>query len=761
MELSVLKLTHPFLRLVVFLMLAVIIFAPLTNVVADTSTSTHEAVTPDEATGIDLFVYNTSLQIGGWFAWLGGTALELTFSRFVIKLGCYFVKNPNPSHCKIGKDTEIGDNGTIGGIVNELWQVIRDFFNILFIFAIVLIGFRLILDADDSGARRSLTRLVGAALLVNFSLYIAKLVLDIANFTATQIYSAFQVTGVFSIDVTGGITEQYVFSEYGIASAFMQTLQITSLFAKANNDHALLFGLVSMFFLMFLGAIFVYGAIMILVRFIAIILLLILSPVLFLGWVFPSWGSYSDEWRRMFVAYCFFAPAYVFMIYLSLFILLQLQTGLQGNYADAFGNGDPGNAEIFIFFFIGAALLFASTKVAGMAAAAGAGGTMNMADKWAKKFSGAGAMISAGQALPGKIGNAASYTAGYGARVGVNAAGSATERGLNSLQAKGGVVGWLARTRAADAVGRGAAKKMKEAQIGTGTTSEKESKHTQDINEKVEQTRAIKSIEAAIASGIPADIKTALGDATNKQIEEIAKSEKGQRQLVSYAEYLNKDKVKAIKDSKEESITESFKTNLETAYKTNSTAQLVSNLGGNPTSATAEMTTLHKASKDQLENLGVDVLERPQNAVRLSKKQLDFLEELKNDGKITQAQFTNIQTVRETGLQNIATGIRVPNSSLTVDGLMRSAEGVPDLPDNVIVSLAPQLKSNALKEIAKKSSPTIQTRVRRAIESKAGYRAPTPPPGQSLKDMDPGTMTDGERMYVFLNFDDIGKDLGR
>ncbi len=132
---------------------------------------------------------------------------------------------------------------------------------------------------------------------------------------------------------------------------------------------------------------------MMLARFIAIVVMLIFSPLMFLGLVLPQFKGYSDTWRKLFVGYAFFAPVYVFFLYLTLYTLIQLRPGGVSNdkgYAGAFVDGGTFSQDmmgIFVFFFVGIGMLYASTKIAAKMASDGAVGIMNFGDKWGKKLS--------------------------------------------------------------------------------------------------------------------------------------------------------------------------------------------------------------------------------------------------------------------------------------------------------------------------------------------------------------------------------------
>ena len=189
---------------------------------------------------VDNWMVNIGLSIGGFFAGLGGMLFDKSINALVLQMGDIFL------------------NQGLGTVVNSIWTVIRDLFNIVFIFTLVYIGLRTIWDADDSRTKKLLGGLIAAALLINFSLYIAKVVVDISNYTAVTIYSIATsgITGNFGIK---GDYYSYISGNNSISGAFMQVLNVPSWFAE-KSDSPFLYGVMVLLFLMFLGFVLAYGA---------------------------------------------------------------------------------------------------------------------------------------------------------------------------------------------------------------------------------------------------------------------------------------------------------------------------------------------------------------------------------------------------------------------------------------------------------------------------------------------------------------------
>ncbi|MBP9842935.1 MAG: hypothetical protein KBC62_02930, partial [Candidatus Pacebacteria bacterium] len=162
-----------------------------------------------DASWIQGLVWKVLVAITGSLLYISGIVFDYSINSFVIGFADYYT------------------NSGVGFAVDRTWVTIRDFVNLFFIFGLVYIGFKMILDSDDSNTRRWLVNLIIAALLINFSLFITKFVVDFSNQLSTQIaISGFnaQVVGNGNAMGTGSawkvdITNQ-ILSLMGIASLF-------------------------------------------------------------------------------------------------------------------------------------------------------------------------------------------------------------------------------------------------------------------------------------------------------------------------------------------------------------------------------------------------------------------------------------------------------------------------------------------------------------------------------------------------------------
>lgn len=294
-------------------------------------------------------VYTIVSMVFGGLVWASGRALDLSYAQFVGGFGGTF------------------NNQGIGFVVNELWTVVRDLFNILFIFGLIYIGFRTILFTDDNSTKKNLGMLIIAALLINFSLFATKAIVDVSNITAVQVHSA--------------LTND----NNTISNTFLGLVRFTTIFSsKSVPDEAgdsewwYVFGV--LLFCLVTTITFFAGAFMLIARFIALVFFLILSPVMFIGMIFPKFAQYGRDYWDRFLKYAFFAPAYLFALYLSARVLEILGNNISdGDYAAALTSGQ--GYEIIFFFITAMAFMIGSIIVAQKMGVAGAGTTMSVFDK--------------------------------------------------------------------------------------------------------------------------------------------------------------------------------------------------------------------------------------------------------------------------------------------------------------------------------------------------------------------------------------------
>jgi|GEM_PF-5965320 len=229
--------------------------------------------------------------------------------------------------------------------VSAGWGVVRDVSNIFFIIALLYIAIQIILDLGH-GAKKMIAYVIIMALLINFSLFFTKVVIDSTNLLALVFYNKLNVT-----DPQGKVIADEPFGgEKTIAGALTASFNPTKLLTKEFFETAkeinavpgvggttngkvsagiiigitIIAGLL-MFFACY--AFFVCGFAFV-ARLIELWLLMIFSPFAFMSFSVDflkktpeiGWGS----WFTRLTSSAFMAPIFMFFLY---FIFLMLHKG--------------------------------------------------------------------------------------------------------------------------------------------------------------------------------------------------------------------------------------------------------------------------------------------------------------------------------------------------------------------------------------------------------------------------------------------------
>lgn len=328
----------------IFLLCFVIMLAP-------------QVASADADLGVQNFLYKFVVAVFGTFAGVGGSLLDYAIDQMVVGFGELYVEK------------------NLGVNIESLWVILRDFFNLTFIFGLVMIGLRLIFDSNNSSARKMLVSLILAALLVNFSLLITKLVIDFSNVAAVQLVNSFE--------------------GHKVSDAFINLMGGTGIFkgdvSKMTDGAGLTYIMGTLIILSILCFVFIAGALLLMIRFALLNMYMLFSPLMFIGLVFPGAMSVTRQFWSGFLNKAFFGPAYILMLYLSYNVIKNFKLeGTTTNLADGFINGTQANIMlVFPPFIITAIFLIASIVIAqkmGMQGANGAIATGKMLTGKARKI---------------------------------------------------------------------------------------------------------------------------------------------------------------------------------------------------------------------------------------------------------------------------------------------------------------------------------------------------------------------------------------
>jgi hypothetical protein len=322
-----------------------------------------------------------------------------------------------------------------------------------FIFILLYAAIKTIIGMGGN-AQSIIVKVVVVAILINFSLFFTKVVIDTSNVLALFFYDAIAPS---SLNVAFDVSSfENVLKQRGLSNAFMQHMNVTSLYQTVGGESIdagsiVTIGVLGSIMLLIAAFIFAAVALMFIIRYVVLIFVLILSPIAFLGFILPGAGSLQKKWLDALIGQAFFAPVYFFMTWITLKILAGIMkanvfmppgagkaTGVSG---EALGNLatvtqtqtiSTGTFGMIINFIVVITFLIASLIIS-KKWADGAGGGMNKVTSWA--------MGKAGGATLGVAGWTGRQTVGRGFQA--IAEGETLKNIRSKMVARGGISGTL------------------------------------------------------------------------------------------------------------------------------------------------------------------------------------------------------------------------------------------------------------------------------------------------------------------------------
>lgn len=243
---------------------------------------------------------NFAIRICSAFLWMSGVLLNVVVYLSIERMG----------------DMVAND------FIRGTWTILRDLVNILFIFGLLFIAIKTIMQSWGSATKALLKNIIIAGLLINFSFFFTSVLIDVSNVITVRIY-----------DSMGDCrTSSDVSWDNGISNCWMNAMKLTTVYKQDGSGstesaltsvneadtfpkilQATFFGSI---FILIAATVFGAVAIMLLVRFIILVFLLITSPVMFAGMILPNLSGVTKKWMSSLQANLLFAP----LLFLFLFI---------------------------------------------------------------------------------------------------------------------------------------------------------------------------------------------------------------------------------------------------------------------------------------------------------------------------------------------------------------------------------------------------------------------------------------------------------
>ncbi|KKW10979.1 MAG: hypothetical protein UY50_C0023G0025 [Parcubacteria group bacterium GW2011_GWA2_49_9] len=254
-------------------------------------------------------VMNFAMWVSARTLWIAGVLLNMTL-HYTLNLNTLLERLP---------------------VVDIGWKVLRDLANIVFIFVALWCGMSITLGIGDNGKKAwgLLAQMVLVALFMNFSLFITKAVVDVSNVAALHFYSLIVEPGKEG-DYDSGLSESFL---YGLKlSTLYNTNDRTQTGLDTDNylqsaaasgatktplsfTNIILIGLFGSLFIIVTAWVFFAAAIMFIYRAITLIMLMMLSPLAFVGLILPGASGMAHQWWSKLWSQAFFAPLYLALAY--------------------------------------------------------------------------------------------------------------------------------------------------------------------------------------------------------------------------------------------------------------------------------------------------------------------------------------------------------------------------------------------------------------------------------------------------------------
>lgn len=310
------------------------------------------------------------INIAGFFIGVVGILFDLALNFFVVG----FSENVY---------TPVAD--TIG---NVIWAAFRDMANILIIGMFTLIAVSVILGVQSLNAKRMVARVLIIAVLINFSLFFARTIIEISNFIANQFYTAMALDNEKNTKSTaGGTTFEQITnfaSKAGISGQFINLLGLRSAFdaqQTTNNVYkeagksvvtAVIYGFTTALLLLAVSLVLGYAAILLIARTALLLFLLVTSSLAFAAFLIPKWGeNIWNTWWDTLLRSAFFAPLLMIMLWATMTLSYALVEGVakkQGkpaSFDQLFSNTESGSGVVaLLVFLLILAMLYGSIRFA-------------------------------------------------------------------------------------------------------------------------------------------------------------------------------------------------------------------------------------------------------------------------------------------------------------------------------------------------------------------------------------------------------------
>lgn len=213
------------------------------------------------------------------------------------------------------------------GTVDTIWRVMRDLANLTFIFILLYIAIGVIFDLQSVGskAQRMIVNVIIIALLVNFSGFIVRVVVDASNVVAYEFYSRMSYDPQASEDWADSSWANpnlgtALISKLNLGSHVIPVEKATDALPASKTTRLgfmqiVLGAIGGVIIILMASFVLLAAAIMFMIRMVVLLLVYVLSPVALVCKLIPKMEGQYTKWKDALVKQSFYAPAFMIPLF--------------------------------------------------------------------------------------------------------------------------------------------------------------------------------------------------------------------------------------------------------------------------------------------------------------------------------------------------------------------------------------------------------------------------------------------------------------
>lgn len=200
--------------------------------------------------------------------------------------------------------------------ISKGWGAVRDVANIFFIITLLYIAIKTVLSLDSHGSKKMIGYVIIIALIINFSLFTTKVIIDSSNILAKIFYN-----NIVSVDATNETLDAEAGGQKSISIGLIQKFNPQKLITQDTyvlNPYSFIFLTILLIAItLYTAYVFFAVAVLFVARVVSLWLAMIFSPLAFISYAVPFDVPFGHkEWWDDLLKNAFLAPIFIFFLYI-------------------------------------------------------------------------------------------------------------------------------------------------------------------------------------------------------------------------------------------------------------------------------------------------------------------------------------------------------------------------------------------------------------------------------------------------------------